>query len=755
MRVQQLTHTVSLALRNHLPLHLRTLTNTIPIAPSTTRIHSTIHRVSLSPLMTATSTQEHVASVPVRFLTDTDTPISRMQVKPHFDALTDTEKKYAHFIGQASWAGAGIVAASMSPYAPAIVTLFLDLFTVPETRRSSSPKMVDMATLQAKSGASEVSWKHFLEYASQVLSNLANYKSFGDTKFIPRLPLVEFEAIVSRIGSDAAQKSFESLKNVIYDVLPEAQLLLGYPAEGHVSGYYSQNMSKADAEFVQKYLETKSTLFAINTRVFKTGDVFEVRVASAETNRESETVEIDGKMIKIVYGDFSHELTACANAMESALQYAANDNQKKMIQAYVDSFRSGSMDAHCESQKHWIRDIGPVVETNIGFIETYRDPAGVRAEWEGFVAIVNKNMTLKFGKLVDGAPGFISLLPWGADFEKDKFNKPDFTSLEVLSFATSGSPPAGINIPNYDDVRQTIGFKNVSLGNIVGAKGPEHEKVTFIRQEKSALYKKHQTEAFEIQVGLHELLGHGSGKLLLEEESGKFNFDINNPPLSPITNSPITTWYKPGETWGSVFKAVASSYEECRAEAVAMYLCVNDSVLDIFGVLDKQDREDIVYICYLNMARAGLLSLEFFDPSSGKWGQAHMQARFAILQVLIESGCVTITHLSDTADLVIDLDGSKIKSLGVAAVGTFLQKLNVYKATADAAAGLAFYNAATSVPESWLPWRDIVLARKLPRKILLQGNTVLGADGDVVLKEYELSLNGLIESFIERAMPNV
>ncbi|KAH6566456.1 hypothetical protein BASA60_009477 [Batrachochytrium salamandrivorans] len=687
MRVQQLTHTVSLALRNHLPLHLRTLTNTIPIAPSTTRIHSTIHRVSLSPLMTATSTQEHVASVPVRFLTDTDTPISRMQVKPHFDALTDTEKKYAHFIGQASWAGAGIVAASMSPYAPAIVTLFLDLFTVPETRRSSSPKMVDMATLQAKSGASEVSWKHFLEYASQVLSNLS--------------PI-----------TNAAQKSFESLKNVIYDVLPEAQLLLGYPAEGHVSGYYSQNMSKADAEFVQKYLETKSTLFAINTRVFKTGDVFEVRVASAETNRESETVEIDGKMIKIVYGDFSHELTACANAMESALQYAANDNQKKMIQAYVDSFRSGSMDAHCESQKHWIRDIGPVVETNIGFIETYRDPAGVRAEWEGFVAIVNKNMTLKFGKLVDGAPGFISLLPWGADFEKDKFNKPDFTSLEVLSFATSGSPPAGINIPNYDDVRQTIGFKNVSLGNIVGAKGPEHEKVTFIRQEKSALYKKHQTEAFEIQVGLHELLGHGSGKLLLEEEPGKFNFDINNPPLSPITNSPITTWYKP-------------------------------------------DREDIVYICYLNMARAGLLSLEFFDPSSGKWGQAHMQARFAILQVLIESGCVTITHLSDTADLVIDLDGSKIKSLGVAAVGTFLQKLNVYKATADAAAGLAFYNAATSVPESWLPWRDIVLARKLPRKILLQGNTVLGADGDVVLKEYELSLNGLIESFIERAMPNV
>jgi dipeptidyl-peptidase-3 len=55
-------------------------------------------------------------------------------------------------------------------------------------------------------------------------------------------------------------------------------------------------------------------------------------------------------------------------------------------------------------------------------------------------------MTKKFGKLVDTAPVFIPRLPWGANFEKDKFTKPDFTSLEVLSFATGGVP-AGINIP--------------------------------------------------------------------------------------------------------------------------------------------------------------------------------------------------------------------------------------------------------------------------------------------------------------------
>ena len=228
-----------------------------------------------------------------------------------------------------------------------------------------------------------------------------------------------------------------------------------------------------------------------------------------------------------------------------------------------------------------------------GFIEAYVDPWGGRAEWEGFVAIVDKAQSAKFSAFVNAAPEFIKDLPWGKDYEVDKFQSPDFTSLQVLSFATGGIP-AGINIPNSAEIRENTGFKNVSLANILSAKAAG-EVVTFIAPEERELYEKWEGKAFAVQVANHELLGHGTGKQMMRDASGKgINFDEKTL-VNKVTGQVVgpEDGYKPGETYGSKIGPVSSSMEECRAESVALYLASNKEILNLFELESQEDRDNL------------------------------------------------------------------------------------------------------------------------------------------------------------------
>ena len=269
-----------------------------------------------------------------------------------------------------------------------------------------------------------------------------------------------------------------------------------------------------------------------------------------------------------------------------------------------------------------------------------------------------------------------------------------------------------------------------------------------------------------LQVGIHELLGHGTGKLLQETSPGTFNFPHSSPPISPITNAPITTYYKPGQTWSSVFGALSSSYEECRAECVAMALSCDFSILSIFGLGDgtsdlQGPAGNVLFASYLSMARAGIAALEFWDPKSAKWGQAHMQARFSILRVFLEAGqdFVRLEYAEnedgtlDAESLCVRVDREKILTIGRPAVEAYLRKLHVYKCTADVVAGRKLYEDATRVDAFWAQKvRPVVLSKKPPRKAFVQANTVETKDGKVELKEYDTSLEGLIQSFAEREL---
>jgi dipeptidyl-peptidase III len=102
-------------------------------------------------------------------------------------------------------------------------------------------------------------------------------------------------------------------------------------------------------------------------------------------------------------------------------------------------------------------------------------------------------------------------------------------------------------------------------------------------------FNAHKLPAWRIQITIHELFGHGTSKLLMEEELGKHNFEVKNPPISPITGRPITTWYRFGQTWTGVFGSLATTLDECRAECVGSYLIADKDLLALFGYTDKSE----------------------------------------------------------------------------------------------------------------------------------------------------------------------
>ncbi|MEQ2279318.1 bifunctional diacylglycerol diphosphate phosphatase/phosphatidate phosphatase [Ameca splendens] len=692
-----------------------------------------------------------------------DIGISALDCHEAFRLLSPQEKKYAHYLSRAAWYGGLVVLLQTSPESANIFVLLQRIF-----RKQTPEQLEDVAKA---AGLSSDEYQAFLVYAAGLYANMGNYKSFGDTKFIPNLPKDKLEALVR--ASQAFQENptamealWSSSSCLIYS-LEERQKQLGLGNKG-ITTYFSGNCCLEDAELAQRFLDSKK-LSAYNTRLFKRDNggkpCYEVRLASAvqkdcavdgECESSCGSFNFEDKEFIVKRGDYSPLMEKVCHYLQQAQAYAANENQKKMLEEYRRSFEFGSIEAHKEGSRYWIKDKGPIVESYIGFIESYRDPFGSRGEFEGFVAVVNKAMSERFGKLVSSAEVLLPELPWPQEFEKDKFLKPDFTSLDVLTFAGSGIP-AGINIPNYDDIRQSEGFKNVSLGNVLAvAYATQKEKLTFLEENDKDLFIKLKGPSFEVQVGLHELLGHGSGKLFVQDDHGKFNFDQSKV-VNPETGEKVSSWYQGSETWDSKFSTIASSYEECRAECVGLYLCLNKQALSIFGH-DAQDAEDVVYINWLSMVRAGLLGLEFYTPESKSWRQAHMQARFVILRVLLEAGeglvgLEEVTGQDGKPDARITLDRSKIGTVGKNAIHRFLCKLQVFKSTADVEGGRALYEGYSTVSDTgahnFLRLRETVLLRKEARKMFVQANTRISGE-NVELVEYEGSAAGLIRSFTER-----
>ncbi|KAJ5702458.1 dipeptidyl-peptidase III [Penicillium malachiteum] len=649
---------------------------------------------------------------------DKSAPICAIPISQVFAGLSDEEKIFAHHMCRASFHGTRILLRQTSQESEAIYDLIISLYRAADG---------DWEELGGRLNVSHEDIDDFLDYASMFLENVGNYRSTGDTKFIPRICRSTLQQLCS-VNSET-EALFEAASQGMYSTMPYKY---GYPEDiASSSGYYPGDnpISKVEIDSIQRFLQDNNIL-PENKRVSKitlddTAEfaAFSLHLASATLLWEPELVTPtfldlpENPPISVQSGDFADCLEKVIAELQRATFNCTNSVTLSMINSLVESFRSGNHNEFKAAQMNWVLDRSPNVETVIGFIETYQDPHGVRGAWEGIVAIFNKEQTRKFSELVDSSPQLIPLLPWNGQpggvedgltsiFETETFQKTRFRQRrQSMGFSIT------LTIDyQFEEICQNVGFKNLQFGNVNNA-NPPNESMPFIMDHELEFLRQHREMAFEVIVACHELLGHGSGRLLVEESPGKFNFPIDDRPLNPLTSQPVSSWYKPGETWSNVFAADANAIEECRADGVALLLLTEERVLGIFGYTENSRylASDVIYSGYLITMFSALKGLSRWNPETKKWGQSHARGKFALLKCLMECGDGLLEILEIDNGLKIRLDRSKIRSHAMPALSSFLLHLQTYKSTANVEDGVAFLNRYTDVDTRFALYRDIVV----------------------------------------------
>ncbi|KAI0885173.1 dipeptidyl peptidase III [Annulohypoxylon maeteangense] len=678
---------------------------------------------------------------------DVPVQIYKLGIAPLFDRLSEREKRYGHFLSRAAWCGTRIILRQVSPESIDIFDFILELYKSCDG---------DWNQISETGGVTEEDLDGFLDYAANFLSNIGNYYGSGDQKFVPQISPASMEKLASR--SYKLRNLYSKIQDSIMTVPP---FTLGYPGPLAQSSYYpGQSIKKEEIALVSRHMRAHSIL-PENTRVQKTGeDTFEVLQASTVKSEAPIPLDIPDSTARVdlVRGDHADDLEKVCQNLSEAAKYAANEAQRIFLAQYIESFRTGSLETYRDSQRTWVADKAPKVENIFGFVEPYRDPAGIRAEFEGLVAIADAEETKLLLKLVENSDKFIQRLPWATPenngkgvFEKSLFEPPDFSSIHTLAYCSSIIFP-GINLPNYNDIRQDVGFKNVIVANRMIAESTAIQW-PFIEDSEMEVFQKHKYPAYHWWVVLHELLGHGTGKMMIEEPANKFNFDPMNPPASPLNGKPIKSWYKPGQTWTGEFGDLATTLDECRAELVGAYLMDDLELLALFGFTEESEirASDLTYNLYQQLGVDGLRALSNYHVEGLKWGQAHSRAHFSILRCLLihGQGCIKVHHDAEAKKLRVRVDRSKIRSHGKKALGEMLLRLHIYRCTADVQECKGYYEALSRVDEECLKWRQTVIENQPPPLLNVQANTFI--DGEVVtLKEYEPTIRGIIQSWYER-----
>ncbi len=506
-----------------------------------------------------------------------------------FEQLSLRQKKLVYYLSEAALMGRDILWDQNGKYNLRIRAVLEAIYTNYEGDRTTDD------------------FRKFTVYLKRVWFSNGIHHHYGCEKFVPEFSETFFRDAVAQLPLEllplgkgqSVEELCELLVPVMFDptIMPKRvnQADGEDLVETSACNYYGEGVTQQEAEaFYQaqkRECDSSPVMFGMNSRLVK------------EKGRLVEKVwKADG-----LYGSAINRIIYW---LDKAVEVAENERQDAVLRKLVEFYRTGDLKTFDEYTILWVQETEAMVDFTNGFTETYGDPLGLKASWEGYANFKDLDATKRTEQLSRNAQWFEDHSPVDVRFKKDNCRG---VSAKVIKAAILGGDlyPAsaiGINLPNSNWVRAEYGSKSVTIGNLTdaynkAAHGNGFQQEFVIDAETLALLERYQDRCDDLHTDLHECLGHGSGKLL--------------PGVDP-----------------DALKAYGATIEEARADLFGLYYLADPKLTDL-GLTPDADAYKAQYYGYM---MNGLLTQTVRIEPGKDIEEAHMRNRALIAHWAFEHG---------------------------------------------------------------------------------------------------------------------
>lgn len=495
-----------------------------------------------------------------------------------FDKLSLDQKKLVYYMSQAGLAGRDIIYDQNNPFNLEI--------------RNAIEHIIEVKAEQEETE----DWNNFMTYAKQIWFANGIHHHYGMDKIMPSFSREYFEELVSSSEAEISENAI----NVIFSSELEMKRKVKDASVDMIvssaNGFYGEGVTQKMVEDFYASRIDKNVKHPI------------------EHGLNSSMMVKEGVLSEEIWksgGKYGAAIDKINGWLEKAVTVAENDAQKAALKKLIEYYQTGDLNTWDEYAVLWVKSTEGDIDWINGFIETYGDAIGKRASYESIVQITDFEASAQMQVVTENVQWFEDNSPLMEEHKKKDVKGVTYKVVQVASESGDASPstPIGVNLPNNEWIREEIGSKSVSLGNIIAAynnASGEGMLAEFAHdQEEIERAKAHSKLAGKLHTALHEVVGHASGKI---------NDGVG----------------QPAET----LKNYASTLEEARADLVGLYYILDTKLIDL-GLIPSLEVGKAEYDGYIrNGMMTQLQRLEIGKDVE----EEHMQNRQLVAAWVIEKG---------------------------------------------------------------------------------------------------------------------